>query len=61
MQTIAEYVRDAESLEILAELGVDMAQGYFIGRPNKTPISMASPISLGQRRQRMSRTKSPSK
>jgi EAL domain-containing protein (putative c-di-GMP-specific phosphodiesterase class I) len=54
METIAEYVRDVESLEILAMLGVDMAQGYFIGRPAKTPMSMSSPISLGQRRQRLS-------
>jgi diguanylate cyclase (GGDEF)-like protein len=61
MQTVAEYVRDAESLEILAELGVDLAQGYFVGRPTDTPISKASPISLGVRRQRLSRTNSPSK
>jgi EAL domain-containing protein (putative c-di-GMP-specific phosphodiesterase class I) len=60
MQTIAEYVRDAESLEILAELGVDMAQGYFVGRPVKAPKSKASPISLSMRRQRLSRTNSPS-
>ena len=61
MQTVAEYVRNAESLEILAELGVDMAQGYFVGRPTKTPKSKTSPISLGARRQRLSRTNSPSK
>jgi len=61
METVAEYVRDVESLEILAELGVDMAQGFFIGRPVKSPISMASPISLGQRRQRLLRKNSPSK
>ena len=61
METVAEYVRDVESLEILAELGVDMAQGYFIGRPAKTPMSMASPISLSQRRQRLSRKNSPNK
>jgi diguanylate cyclase (GGDEF)-like protein len=61
MQTVAEYVRDAESLEILAELGVDLAQGYFIGRPTAEPISKTSPISLGVRRQRFSRTNSPSK
>jgi Amt family ammonium transporter len=56
MQTIAEYVRDAESLELLAELGVDMAQGFFVGRPSKSPISKATPISLSMRRQRWSRT-----
>ena len=61
MQTVAEYVRDAKSLEILAELGVDMAQGYFVGRPTTAPKSKASPISLGVRRQRLSRTNSPSK
>jgi EAL domain-containing protein (putative c-di-GMP-specific phosphodiesterase class I) len=60
MKTIAEYVRDVETLEILAELGVDMAQGYFIGRPAETPMQMASPISLGQHRQRLSRANSPS-
>ena len=61
METIAEYVGDVETLEILADIGVDMAQGYFVGRPSKTPISMASPISLGLRRQRLSRKNSPSK
>ncbi len=30
---IAEYVEDAETLEILRNLGVTMAQGYHIGRP----------------------------
>jgi len=60
MQTIAEYVRDAESLELLAELGVDMAQGFFVGRPSKSPISKATPISLNMRRQRWSRTNRPS-
>jgi PAS domain S-box-containing protein len=32
-QTIAEGVEDAETLEQLRELGVDHAQGYFLGRP----------------------------
>jgi EAL domain-containing protein (putative c-di-GMP-specific phosphodiesterase class I) len=31
--TIAEGVEDAETLELLRELGVDQAQGYFVGRP----------------------------
>ena len=61
METIAEYVRDAESLELLAELGVDMAQGHFVGRPIKAPKSKSSPISLSMRRQRLSRKKSASK
>jgi EAL domain-containing protein (putative c-di-GMP-specific phosphodiesterase class I) len=32
-QTIAEYVGDADTLALLAECGVDMAQGHYIGRP----------------------------
>ncbi|MDD2370009.1 MAG: diguanylate cyclase [Sulfuricurvum sp.] len=32
-QTVAEYVEDEETLEILKEIGVDYAQGYHFGRP----------------------------
>jgi len=59
MQTIAEYVRNVESLELLAELGVDMAQGYFVGRPTKKPKTQSTPISLKSRRQRLSGKNSP--
>lgn len=31
--TVAEFVEDARTLELLRALGVDQAQGYFIGRP----------------------------
>ncbi|MBN2887051.1 MAG: EAL domain-containing protein [Chromatiaceae bacterium] len=34
---VAEYVETAEILAILAELGVDYAQGYHIGRPQPLP------------------------
>ena len=33
MRTIAEFVETQEVLDMLAELGVDAAQGYRIGRP----------------------------
>jgi PAS domain S-box-containing protein len=33
MRTIAEGVEDQATLELLAQLGVDYAQGYWIGRP----------------------------
>lgn len=33
LQTVAEYVEDGETLELCRQLGVDFAQGYFIGRP----------------------------
>jgi EAL domain-containing protein (putative c-di-GMP-specific phosphodiesterase class I) len=54
MQTIAEYVRSAETLELLSELGVDLAQGFFVGRPVKRPQSRTSPISLKARRDKLS-------
>ena len=50
MKTIAEYVQDAESLALLEELGVDLTQGYFVGKPAKKPLRKATPISLGYRR-----------
>lgn len=34
-KTIAEYVEDAETLEILREIGVDYAQGFHLGRPHQ--------------------------
>jgi EAL domain-containing protein (putative c-di-GMP-specific phosphodiesterase class I) len=54
MQTVAEYVQNAESLELLSELGVDLAQGYFVGRPARVPQFRSTPISLRQRRSRRS-------
>lgn len=44
--TVAEFVEDAEALSILRELGVDLAQGYYLGRPvAMTPVASA----LGER------------
>ncbi len=54
MRTIAEYVQSAEALALLEELGVDLAQGYFVGQPEEVPQFTATPITLksriGQRR-----------
>jgi EAL domain-containing protein (putative c-di-GMP-specific phosphodiesterase class I) len=36
-QTIAEFVGDRETLELLREYGVDYAQGFEIGRPAPLP------------------------
>lgn len=35
-QTVGEFVENEESLKILTELGVDYAQGYYLGRPDIT-------------------------
>ncbi|RMG35797.1 MAG: EAL domain-containing protein [Gammaproteobacteria bacterium] len=34
-QTVAEFVEDETTLEMLRVLGVDYAQGYHVGRPRK--------------------------
>ncbi len=36
-QTIAEFVQDEQTLQLLKDLGVDYAQGYHIGRPGPLP------------------------
>ena len=40
LRTVAEGVEDERTLELLAALGVDFAQGYHIGRPG--PIDLGS-------------------
>ncbi len=45
-QTIAEYVQDAPTLQILRDLGVDHAQGYYIGKPQGTLCSTPFPLAL---------------
>jgi len=34
IQTVAEYVGDKEIYAIVKELGIDFAQGYYIGKPS---------------------------
>lgn len=52
MKTIAEYVQSGPALALLSNLGVDMAQGDFIGRPAVRPIDRSIPIPLESRRKR---------
>ncbi len=51
MRIIAEYVQDGPTLALLAELGIDQAQGFLIGRLTSVPTtkSMPIPINLRQR------------
>jgi diguanylate cyclase (GGDEF)-like protein len=37
IQTVAEFVTDQKTRDIVADLGVDFAQGYYLGRPE--PVS----------------------
>lgn len=49
MQTIAEYVQSAAAFSLLGTLGIDFAQGYYIGRPTATPIRKAMPAAIRSR------------
>ncbi|HWK26500.1 MAG TPA: EAL domain-containing protein [Solirubrobacter sp.] len=43
--TIAEYVEDAGTVELLRELGVDMVQGFHVGRPEPLDrVIAAAPV-----------------
>ena len=35
LKTIAEFVEDKDSLEMLEKMGVDYIQGYYIGKPQE--------------------------
>jgi EAL domain-containing protein (putative c-di-GMP-specific phosphodiesterase class I) len=37
IETVAEYVQSAATLELLAKYGIDYAQGYFIDKPAAAP------------------------
>lgn len=52
MKTIAEYVQNDEAFGLLAKLGIDYAQGYYIGRPTATPIRKSMPVALPRQRRR---------
>ena len=38
IQTIAEFVEDEASLNMLEEMGVDFVQGYYIGKPKESLV-----------------------
>lgn len=39
---VAEFIEDEATLMLLAEMGIDYAQGYFIGRPTMEPAARTS-------------------
>jgi EAL domain-containing protein (putative c-di-GMP-specific phosphodiesterase class I) len=40
-RTIAEFVEDAETLEMLRGMGVDFAQGFYVAKPAPLPLRHA--------------------
>jgi len=55
-KTIAEHVQDYRTLDVLRDLGVDYAQGYFLGKPSTSLKRERAPVSLASRRDRKRRT-----
>jgi EAL domain-containing protein (putative c-di-GMP-specific phosphodiesterase class I) len=49
-KTIAEHVKDYETYALLRELGVDYAQGFYLGKPAANLKSASMPISIGARK-----------
>jgi PAS domain S-box-containing protein len=47
LKTVAEGVEDAETLDLLRELGADCAQGYHVGRPEPLVIASQRPQTEG--------------
>lgn len=43
LKTVAEFVEDAETAEILGTMGVDFAQGYYYGKPMQEIAAPAQP------------------
>jgi diguanylate cyclase (GGDEF)-like protein/PAS domain S-box-containing protein len=41
-RTIAEFVEDAETLELLRGMGVDYAQGFYVAKPAPLPLLQAA-------------------
>lgn len=55
LRTIAEYVQTRDAMNLLGELGVDFAQGYYCGKPADKPLRKTMPIVLNSRRRRTAR------
>jgi len=53
MKTIAEYVQSSEAFSLLGKLGIDYAQGYYIGRPMKVPTMKSMPIPIATKHHRL--------
>ena len=51
-QTIAEHVADAPTFKVLHGLGVDFAQGYYVGKPAAKPSKRSIPVRLETARRR---------
>ncbi len=68
LRVVAEGIEDDATLDLLTELGCDLAQGYFIGRPKPahelafgrspagTPLAAIASSNRDRRRRQLART-----
>ena len=52
MKTVAEYVQNATAFSMLGELGIQYAQGHYVGKPLAEPCTKAVPVALSSKRHR---------
>ncbi len=50
MRTVAEYVQNAKAFSMLGDLGIEYAQGYYIGKPLAAPCMKPVPVALSSKR-----------
>lgn len=43
IQVVAEFVESAQVMEEVRRLGIDYAQGYYVGRPERRPFGAGAP------------------
>ncbi len=55
-ESVAEWVEDAETLEVLRRLRVDFGQGYFIGIPSERFAPHRRPVAVKRQHERPVRT-----
>ncbi|MEJ2406676.1 MAG: EAL domain-containing protein [Candidatus Thiodiazotropha sp.] len=48
-EVVAEFIEDAATLGLLSQMGIDHAQGYYIGRPTQNPTSRPFPADKEKR------------
>jgi diguanylate cyclase (GGDEF)-like protein len=46
LKTVAEYVQSGAAMSLLAEYGIDYAQGFYLGRPDETPREKRYPATV---------------
>ena len=55
IDTVAEYVQSRKALTLLAAMGIDYAQGFYVGRPLRAPEPIKIPVLHATRREQARR------